>query len=196
MTTPLDGLDENDCETLRQWEAEVAAYAENLGASPRNLGNEDQRRKVWTSQKIAEDLGEIAESMCGFEFNNRDADGDLGCDDFVELDEDLATFEEQTRDSFSEAVVEGTPSFEADASRAENKRQSVHRLRRARERIGIYSDATGCDIQVETSDNPPQAPMTITCAYDDEQKRQECIDRQTSQFDTPGGTHDDVPWTS
>jgi len=195
MTTPIDALDQSDCDTLRQYEADLAAHIE---AEEERLGEDVDpwdRTELQHKRQLKANLSNAAVAMCGIEPNTKADDASLGCDDLDDLNEDLAAFEEKTVESFSEALVEGSPSFEDDVSRAENKRRFVHLARDSRERIETVGEFNGCDIEAETTDNPPRAPMNIVCVAEDGSRDEDCIDRRTNQFDTPGSDVDDVPWT-
>lgn len=194
MTKPIDGLDQDQCETLAEWESRVEEELDEIeeeleeeltltvndDLTVDEVDEEKAKRLVREYQNLNEVGGHLQRStgsVCAIGTTSPEVDEGVDCDDLRALASLLDEYESVVLDSLQTQLVEDDWAYMDDVSRESKKQAFVRSARNAQDTLG---DNPECDIDVETSDNAPRGAQTVVCKGLTGDEKEECIDRRTT----------------
>ncbi|MFC6755880.1 MULTISPECIES: hypothetical protein [Haloarcula] len=166
----LEGASVDDCERLRD---DVGAMRSEIRES------EDYDHELLVA---ATKSHEFLMSACGLGYYPTE-DGEYTTDKPEEIHSTIDEMEDSIVETIPDALVRDDISFNEEAALENKKRIAVSQAADAKESLNEVTDE-----ELDTTERNPKGPETIVCKYSDPDKKRECIERRTNNYD-------DVNWT-
>ena len=186
---PLEGIDPDECKTLRDGLAETD---ELLEETRREIAEETQKEnpnleKVERLSEEVEDTRSVQHQLrktvavgCGIKFypTGEEDVGKLDCDGVHEVYETLDEVENDVADSMPRKIVEADIGFQEDVDMQRKQKSFVRSSSLTKDALEEFTESRDCEVPDERNDRDPAGSMVVECNHPDPEAREECLERR------------------
>ena len=170
--TIMEGVSADDCKSLRDSVGKAQATIEESDEVLEELPVASARSR------------DFLMSACGIAYYPADDyDPEFTDDDAEEMHATIDKMEDDIVATVPDAIVEDDISFKSEAALENKKRVAVSSASRAKNSLDEFTED-----DLDGTDRNPKGPTTVVCKHTDGEKKRECIERRTDDYD-------DVNWT-
>lgn len=166
----LEGASVEDCERLRDGVGAMQSEARE---------SEDYDHDLMVA---AVHSRQFLGSACGWKYYPTE-EGEYTEETPEEVHSTIDEIEDNIVETIPDALVRDDISFNEEATLENKKRIAVSQAADAKESLNEVTDE-----ELDTTERNPKGPETVVCKYSDPEKKRECIERRTNNYD-------DVNWT-